>query len=80
MKFDAYAVLAKLRSEGVGRAIHANRANPQLPNRTNSTISTGQVIPWPWRGYHPEAICKGVAKAFADHEAQNDPFRPEAWS
>lgn len=30
--------------------------------------------------YHPAAIAAGVAAAFDDLDAMNDPHRPEAWS
>lgn len=90
MKFDAYAVLAKLRSEGGGRATPATCANQAV---RFSTISTGQavqpatqdeprgqVIEWTGKRYSPEAIRQGVAEAFADWEAMNDPHDPRAWA
>lgn len=96
MKFDAYAVLAKLRSEGGGRAKRATCANQVDPFSTISTISTistgqavlpatagepvGNVIGWPGKGYPPEAIRQGVAEAFEDWEAMNDPHDPRAWA
>ena len=110
MKFDAYAVLAKLRSKAGGRATPATCATPHpqtaphvarvahvarrtapgteisgqpIPAdacRTSRTCRTGQVIPWPGLGYSPEAIRQGVAAAFEDWEAMNDPHDPRAWA
>lgn len=40
MKFDAYAVLGKLRLEGESRAIRATCAIQPAPDSTNSTNST----------------------------------------
>lgn len=35
---------------------------------------------WPGRGFPPEAILQGVAAAFADYAATDDPFDPRAWA
>lgn len=114
MRFDAYAVLANLRTERGGRATPATCAtqhpeslphvaqvahvarriapNGEIdrhpvsedPCRTSRTCRTGEaahsesVIPF--HVYAPEAIRQGVAHAFADHEAKNDPLDPRAWA
>lgn len=123
MKFDAYAVLAKLRSEGGGRATPAtcatqhpqtsphvaqvarvarrtapdaeisDRPVPADACRTSRTCRTGQavqpatadepigkVIQWTGKRYSPDAIRQGVAEAFDDWEAMNDPHDPRAWA
>lgn len=110
MRFDAYAALANLRSEGGGRATPATRATQQpdkaflvaqvarvarrtAPDaeisapplqadtcRTSRTCRTGLVIPWQGRSYPPEAIRQGVAEAFADYAATDDPHDPRAWA
>lgn len=69
MKFDAYAVLAKLRADTGGRANRAKHANPPASISTNSIISTGP----------PAHIRQGVAEAFKDWEALNNPHDPKAW-
>jgi len=44
MKFDAYAALSELRTEGGGRAIRATCAIQPIPNSTNSMNSTGRGV------------------------------------
>lgn len=39
-----------------------------------------EIIPWPVRCYAPESISAGVADAFTDWEAMNDPFDARAWA
>jgi hypothetical protein len=44
MKFDAYAVLDKLRLEGGTRAVRATCATQPAPDSTNSTNSTDRPV------------------------------------
>lgn len=93
MRFDAYAALAKLRSEGGSGAKRAKRANQSAQFSTISTISTGQavqpatadeprgkVIEWIGKRYPPEAVRQDVAAAFDDYAATDDPQDPRAWA
>lgn len=44
------------------------------------TCRTGLTIPWQGRGYPPAAIRQGVAEAFEDYVATDDPHDPRAWA
>lgn len=48
--------------------------------RTSRTCRTGLTIPWQGRGYPPAAIRQGVAEAFEDYVATDDPHDPRAWA
>lgn len=56
------------------------RHNSFADDQAAKTGQSAKVIPWPGRGYPPEAIRQGVAEAFADYRATDDPQDPRAWA